>query len=40
MYFMSGTHRKGRLLHSKFLSTLFEQKSEGPHVWFLQIGSL
>ncbi len=33
------THPKGRLLHSKFLSALFK-KSEVPHFWFLQFGSL
>ncbi len=37
--FTSGTHPKCRLLHSKFLSALFKQKSEGLHFWFLQFGS-
>ncbi len=40
MYFMLAAHPKGRLLHSKFLSALFKQKSEGPHFWLLQFGSL
>ncbi len=40
MYFKSRAHPKGMLLHSKFLSALFKQKSEGPHFWFLQFGSL
>ncbi len=31
---------EGRLLHSKYFSALFKQKSEGPHFWFLQFGSL
>ncbi len=38
--FYISTHLKGRLLHSKFLSALFKQKSEGPHFWLLQFGSL
>ncbi len=33
-------YSKRRLLHSKFLPALFKQKSEGPHIWFLQFGSL
>ncbi len=40
MNFTSGTHPKGRILHSKFLSDLFKQKSEGSHFGFLQFGSL
>ncbi len=35
-----GMHPKGTLLHSKFLSALFKQMSEGPHFWLLQFGSL
>ncbi len=31
MYILSVTHPKARLLHSKFLSALFKQMSEGPH---------
>ncbi len=31
MSILSVTHPKARLLHSKFLSALFKQMSEGPH---------
>ncbi len=30
MYFTSGTHPKGRLLHSKFPSALFKQSQKDP----------